>query len=224
MHTRHYYAEMGRFLSVDSHRGVPSKPKSLNRYAYALGNPVNYIDPDGRENCPYDACVFADDPGTDPDDDPPVDEGGGGDTIYIFPPSRPGNGGSDRGPGGGGGGGFGGPRIDQPTDGNDEGDDAAETPESPEEPDSGIDFELLLEPSLNLEDLLEYEALPPCRYIGPMTFDPWKHAATRLHDQTSMSVPNPVRKVRKFLRFYSWIDHAVNGPKRRAPRSDCRDF
>jgi RHS repeat-associated protein len=48
MHARHYYSEMARFLSVDSLRGNPARPQSLNRYAYAIGNPVGRFDPDGR--------------------------------------------------------------------------------------------------------------------------------------------------------------------------------
>lgn len=49
MHARHYYSLMGRFLSVDSFRGNPGNPQSLNRYAYVMGNPINMVDPDGRE-------------------------------------------------------------------------------------------------------------------------------------------------------------------------------
>jgi len=49
MHTRHYASDMGRFLSVDSFRGMPESPLSLNRYSYVMGNPVSLFDPDGRE-------------------------------------------------------------------------------------------------------------------------------------------------------------------------------
>ncbi len=49
MHARHYHHELGRFLSVDPLRGEPSRPQSLNRYAYALGNPINFTDPTGLD-------------------------------------------------------------------------------------------------------------------------------------------------------------------------------
>ncbi|MEM7048500.1 MAG: RHS repeat-associated core domain-containing protein [Acidobacteriota bacterium] len=53
MHTRHYSSDMARFLSVDSFRGVPSMPQSLNRYSYVMGNPMNSVDPDGRFGVPW---------------------------------------------------------------------------------------------------------------------------------------------------------------------------
>ncbi|MEM9598130.1 MAG: RHS repeat-associated core domain-containing protein, partial [Acidobacteriota bacterium] len=53
MHARFYSQNQGRFLSVDSWRGAPGSPQSLNRYAYALGSPIRFVDPDGRE--PVDA-------------------------------------------------------------------------------------------------------------------------------------------------------------------------
>jgi len=48
MHARHYSAPLGRFVSVDPLRGSSDSPQSLNRYAYVLGNPINFTDPDGR--------------------------------------------------------------------------------------------------------------------------------------------------------------------------------
>ena len=48
MHARHYSSALGRFLSVDPIRGPSGVPQRLNRYAYAVGNPLRYIDPDGR--------------------------------------------------------------------------------------------------------------------------------------------------------------------------------
>ncbi|MEM9593854.1 MAG: RHS repeat-associated core domain-containing protein, partial [Acidobacteriota bacterium] len=49
MHARFYSQNQGRFLSVDSWRGAPGTPQSLNRYAYALGSPIRFVDPDGRQ-------------------------------------------------------------------------------------------------------------------------------------------------------------------------------
>lgn len=49
MHARYASGTLGRFLSVDPVLGDPDKPQSWNRYAYALNNPLRYIDPDGRD-------------------------------------------------------------------------------------------------------------------------------------------------------------------------------
>ncbi len=45
---RYYDAELGRFISADSIVPDPSNPQSLNRYSYALNNPINYTDPTGH--------------------------------------------------------------------------------------------------------------------------------------------------------------------------------
>jgi len=49
LRARYYDANVGRFTSRDSFPGLIETPQSLNRYAYALGNPVLYTDPSG--NC-----------------------------------------------------------------------------------------------------------------------------------------------------------------------------
>ncbi|MFY9824615.1 MAG: RHS repeat-associated core domain-containing protein [Thermoanaerobaculia bacterium] len=59
MHARHESPVTGRFLSVDpSQAGQdPNIPISWNRYAYALGNPLKYIDPNGMVyKCPRSGC------------------------------------------------------------------------------------------------------------------------------------------------------------------------
>jgi RHS repeat-associated protein len=50
MHARYYSPMLGRFLSVDPLRASAetTRPRSWNRYAYALSTPMNAIDPDGR--------------------------------------------------------------------------------------------------------------------------------------------------------------------------------
>jgi RHS repeat-associated protein len=48
LRARNYDARLGRFLSQDTWAGDVSRPLTLNRYIYALGNPVNYLDPTGH--------------------------------------------------------------------------------------------------------------------------------------------------------------------------------
>jgi RHS repeat-associated protein len=47
MHARFYAPYMARFLSVDPVDGLQRIPQSWNRYAYALNNPLKYVDPTG---------------------------------------------------------------------------------------------------------------------------------------------------------------------------------
>ncbi|HEY6007710.1 MAG TPA: RHS repeat-associated core domain-containing protein, partial [Geobacteraceae bacterium] len=47
LHARHYNPQLGRFLQIDPLAGSISRPQSLNRYAYVVGNPVNAVDPLG---------------------------------------------------------------------------------------------------------------------------------------------------------------------------------
>ncbi len=82
---------MGRFLSADSIVPQPFNPQSLNRYTYALNNPIRYNDPTGH----IEACgvfgVDCEDDYTAPPPAPNVGGGGGG-----------GGGGAEDGGGGGG--------------------------------------------------------------------------------------------------------------------------
>ena len=50
MQARYYDPSSGRFLSVDSKGPAVGNAFNFNRYAYANNNPINNIDPDGR-NC-----------------------------------------------------------------------------------------------------------------------------------------------------------------------------
>ncbi|MET0116025.1 MAG: RHS repeat-associated core domain-containing protein [Sedimenticola sp.] len=47
MNGRVYDPELGRFLSADPHVQSPANAQSLNRYSYALNNPLSYTDPSG---------------------------------------------------------------------------------------------------------------------------------------------------------------------------------
>jgi RHS repeat-associated protein len=49
---RYYASQTGRFTTVDPLLNVPAALTDLqrwNRYAYAMNNPLRYVDPDGRE-------------------------------------------------------------------------------------------------------------------------------------------------------------------------------
>jgi RHS repeat-associated protein len=48
MHARYYRPLLGRFLSLDAYKGAARAPKRWNRYTYALDNPIQMIDPDGK--------------------------------------------------------------------------------------------------------------------------------------------------------------------------------
>jgi RHS repeat-associated protein len=55
---RYYSSNMGRWLSPDPSTAVPHKPGSpqeLNLYEYTVGNPMRYVDPDGR--APLDSNI-----------------------------------------------------------------------------------------------------------------------------------------------------------------------
>jgi RHS repeat-associated protein len=48
LRARYYNPQTGRFLSRDPEDGKPFDPKSLHKYLYAGGDPVNRLDPSGR--------------------------------------------------------------------------------------------------------------------------------------------------------------------------------
>jgi RHS repeat-associated protein len=48
LRARYYNPLTGRFMSRDPEQGNPYDPKSLHKYLYAGGDPVNAIDPTGR--------------------------------------------------------------------------------------------------------------------------------------------------------------------------------
>jgi RHS repeat-associated protein len=47
MHARIYDPSTGTFLTKDRFAGIAGAPQTTNRYSYALGNPVNLVDPSG---------------------------------------------------------------------------------------------------------------------------------------------------------------------------------
>jgi RHS repeat-associated protein len=48
LRARYYNPATGRFMSRDPEDGIPTDPKSLHKYDYAGGDPVNLSDPTGR--------------------------------------------------------------------------------------------------------------------------------------------------------------------------------
>jgi len=50
LRARYYNPQTDRFLSRDPNDGDPTDPKTLHKYLYASGDPVNRIDPRGRED------------------------------------------------------------------------------------------------------------------------------------------------------------------------------
>ena len=53
LRARYYNPQTGRFLSRDPEEGVPTDPKTLHKYLYAGGDPVNLKDPTGRDYVGY---------------------------------------------------------------------------------------------------------------------------------------------------------------------------
>jgi len=54
MQARYYDPEVARFLSVDQVQPSAGNSFNFNRYDYTSNNPVNHIDPDGRQMAPGD--------------------------------------------------------------------------------------------------------------------------------------------------------------------------
>ena len=48
LRARYYNPATGRFLSRDPEDGTPTNPKTLHKYLYAAGDPLNRTDPSGR--------------------------------------------------------------------------------------------------------------------------------------------------------------------------------
>jgi RHS repeat-associated protein len=48
-HARSHDFNLGRFVSPDILGGRPRDPQSWNRYSYAKGNPLRYVDPNGED-------------------------------------------------------------------------------------------------------------------------------------------------------------------------------
>ncbi|MFZ5785475.1 MAG: RHS repeat-associated core domain-containing protein, partial [Acidobacteriota bacterium] len=48
LHARYYNPNVARFLSTDPVRGDSKRPQSFNLYSYVGNNPINRVDPDGR--------------------------------------------------------------------------------------------------------------------------------------------------------------------------------
>jgi RHS repeat-associated protein len=59
MRARYYNPLTGRFMSRDPEDGKAVDPKTLHKYLYAGGDPVNGVDPMGREEEIEDASVTA---------------------------------------------------------------------------------------------------------------------------------------------------------------------
>src|SRR5208283_5317497 len=59
LRARYYNPSTGRFLSRDPEAGKPIDPKSLHKYLYAGGDPVNRIDPSGRADATDYSSILA---------------------------------------------------------------------------------------------------------------------------------------------------------------------
>ncbi|WP_316359645.1 RHS repeat-associated core domain-containing protein [Candidatus Neptunichlamydia sp. REUL1] len=61
---RYYDPAIGRFISPDSFLGNLKKTQTLNPYAFALNNPLTYIDPDGLSEIMVPLDLYSNPPGT----------------------------------------------------------------------------------------------------------------------------------------------------------------
>ena len=59
MGARYYDPMTGRFISPDTIVPDPANPQSLNRYAYALNNPISYVDPTGHVPVAVAVAIFS---------------------------------------------------------------------------------------------------------------------------------------------------------------------
>lgn len=57
MQARYYDPVIGRFLSIDPVNFSPGRPDMFNRYAYVANDPLNMVDPDGRQEMPAGLIV-----------------------------------------------------------------------------------------------------------------------------------------------------------------------
>ena len=55
---RYYDPAIGRFLRIDPLFPSLKTGYAFNRFAYALNNPLLFVDPDGREACPKSGCTI----------------------------------------------------------------------------------------------------------------------------------------------------------------------
>ena len=59
LRARYYNPGTGRFLSRDPEDGDPTNPATLHKYLYAGGDPVNALDPTGRDSLLETVVIYA---------------------------------------------------------------------------------------------------------------------------------------------------------------------
>jgi len=57
MRARYYNPQTGRFMSRDPYNGKFRIPTTLHKYLYAAGDPVTFVDPNGREEIEYSVLL-----------------------------------------------------------------------------------------------------------------------------------------------------------------------